>query len=321
MSLNIPKKISDHFSCINLATNGNFSIDQRGIYDNYTSITTSSYLCDCWYISYTDVSSCYAKYEDGVIHFKGYANAGESVYIANRDTYDIGYQTDDESSELYNPITSIAEFIVYTGKLKVISRPRYNSSYYSNDQNNPKTIYTNKSNVFGRASRCIETLGTAINFRALIIVEFLEDGEFDFTLLNFKELSGRFLDNPPLNDSYYNINHDLERCKMWYQTRSEDSSIPVNWYLTWYFVEDHIKFNPQMISTPSVSVVKGNSYIIPYCTTGLPVLINYNNNPLLWQTPILLTNNHLHYQWRFTYGSYTNYQILNVKFTWTAEIA
>ena len=334
MSINLPNKIVEKFSGVNLTTNAIFGIDQRGTYSSFTSLSTGSFLCDCWIVNgETDVSTCYAKCDNGVIYLKGYANAGERIKITNIDKYDFKHNIakttfDDYTliSEDYlkNPfilykcyITSFLDCIVTKGKLKISSRPRYNSSIYTDIFDDAQYVYTNNDTVLTTAAMCKSTSAVSFDARAGIFIDFLEDGEFDLQIFNFREYVGKYK-TPPKYEYQSNVFASLERCRKYYQSGNEVAYHFFYLYVNWH-VETYVFFTPDMVSSPSVSTDIDSSQTFNI----LPFIVNtvYDPPGSEWSTSAqAIDNQKFIFRTSFDFPGGENKQFVQTICTWTAEI-
>lgn len=263
MSLNVLNGYSDVLSRFNLATNGSFRINQRANFLTLTPCTLNDYIADCWYIGEISTDYCEAiQHPNGYLQFQGYGKKGQLIKVVNRDdsTFGLGGVNLNSLSDR-SLLTSACIMKTYDNSvpLKLSTIPRYHTTgdivHYSKEPQFCKFGQgMGVSNSFYEAVSVVETMTHSIDTKADITITLQADGEFNFYISNFRELSGGFRN--PSSDVFTPIADDQLRCEMYYQEVgiSTWNIYPMTYTNGTLETFQFHHFRTKMAGTPSISI-------------------------------------------------------------------
>lgn len=217
--MGIVKGFSDILCPPNLATNGSFLINQRGLFANsappYNPASVGDFFCDAWkFESGTlDTVGAYVGGTGG-LYLYGHGKKGQYITIRNSDktrltsNYLLGIS-------VTKPSLTAAVNVINQGN-KVPIEVAVKSRYLSSDYTLHTPEYVSLKNNEQKQVSCVITTSGAFNYGGVIVIKLLADGEFACVLSNYRELAGAFI-NPPLIASVPYAD-DLLRCKRYYQS-------------------------------------------------------------------------------------------------------
>ena len=200
----------------NLATNGTFRINQRGLFETSGGepAKANDYFADCWAVS-SNTNVDYLTIENNAVHgdavnLRGYGKKGQLIWLRNRsnNTLSGGYMG-------HIPLTTSVMIGVNTNSVPIIGKSlgRYRSSDYNViDESGVYIKQGERKQVIGIIESVLDT--SISQSRVLCYLE--EDGEFHITIGDFIELAGAYR-NPP---KYAPVPYadDLARCMRYFQT-------------------------------------------------------------------------------------------------------
>ncbi len=264
--MGLVKGFTDIIAPQNLATNGGFRINQRGLrVDTFTSIKGGDYIADCWLfhpsssVDYV-VASQSEQYSN--ITFKGYGKKGQGIVVANTDYSRLQPYNNTSAVtrsftaavEIENGRTAYGATVSVPIEVSVVGRYSMHASYAIPYRKIAKVA----SNSTGEAVICYQTNMHVINAADVIYITLLADGEFNFTLENFRLLAGNYV-NPP-KDVGCHLADDLLRCKRYYQSGSFGADVRcISLNTGSASIAQLIPFETQMAGTPTCSIHTGSS--------------------------------------------------------------
>jgi hypothetical protein len=249
---------SDLISRYNLATNGSFGINQRGLFQsdaNYNAnnapVSVGAFVSDSWFLhNITTVDSLHCRnyiFAENYpsLFLKGTGKKGQTVSILSKDVSPLNYPM----SSLIN-LTTAVNFHNIKGVAiipKVASRYRNGANGY---------VYQNVYPLKSGQSRneVLVSLNTVGFFDIPAAIGFVlqADGEFEVQIANFRELPGAFI-NPP-DFCPVHLSEDLARCKRYYQSGAAQYNMRANQFAS--SVAQFalpVQFPIEMAGTPTVS--------------------------------------------------------------------
>jgi len=226
MSKQVVSGYSDVMSRLNLATNGNFRINQRALFGTKAPISVGQFFADTWFVNAnsTDFVECFcdngATGQNNAVTFSGRGKKDQFISFACVANLNHGYNNAGGSDNARVALTSVLTVSNTIGKIPIIASavPPYYSSGYTD-------IYSTGGNPIkgGETKTNIRILATAAQYLNVqsnrgggITVTLLADGEFSFTLGRFQVLAGAFRNPPDFAPVHYA--EDLQRCQRYYQT-------------------------------------------------------------------------------------------------------
>lgn len=256
--MGLVKGFTDIIAPQNLATNGNFNINQRGLFHgSLQDVKLNDYVVDAWYCSDKTVDSLKlqtrpnnAQNPGGFLYFTGHGKKGQIFSIVNVGALLSGH---DVTASVMGwgygdsvPLKILPEAFSYTGNtLKYQSKA---SDYILK----PGTGLQQ----FVRATYRPPWL---MRSPSAIFVELMADGDFKVGLSNFSLIDGVFVNPPKMLQSH--PADDLLRCKRYYQSGSGDfqtNGVDPDG-LTWRLTEQ-INFPVEMAAIPTISTTQLDVY-------------------------------------------------------------
>lgn len=228
--MSVVKGFTDVLQPVNFATNGSFTVNQRNAFNNaFAAAKVGDYVCDAWKIESSTMDSLEAfcgGYTNWGISFQGYGKRGQRIKLRSSDNTP---NAAPHSQLSYVDRTAAVLVSNNTGTvpIKAYVAPRV----HQNDGeaglitwNLDKSVI--KSGTFRNVVCIVNTSIYIKNIYAggFIIVELAADGYFNFTLREYREMYGAYV-NPP--SAPVNYADDLLRCKRYYQSgtlRNEPTS-------------------------------------------------------------------------------------------------
>lgn len=239
----------------NLATNGSFQIDQRGIFSlAWTAANVSDYVADCWKVVIQGIDTAEIVTDGSRLRIRGNGTTGQYIIIENKDRGQLGRVN--ESFGNTDLTASIQAQMITTAPsvpLEIQVQPRYNTSgdswLYTYD---PILEYDSGNDTLVHPVRIINTRTTSFDVGGKIRVMLQEDGDFYVILESYKELAGEYRSPPVYNP--VNYTEDLIRCQAYYQKGSTYGSFPI-FRNTATGLRSYIpvQFATQMASNPTMS--------------------------------------------------------------------
>lgn len=245
MSHNLVHGFSDVMSRYNLIANGNFLINQRGLFTTYTQCYDDDFIADMWRIAFE--SGYYPDYVEGLhdvngrVLFRGIGKKGQYVFLYQNELESYGYSSVMFDSANYVPFTSAAT-VHNLGKtsLSIYTQPKYNNTSQLDMFQTPTLLKNGKIKDFVRV---MKTYVIGPNYRSAIKVTLAEDGPFEFAIYNFRLFQGAYKN--PTDGAYVHPADDIIRCERYYQTGQ-------------YIGDVYVPFRTRMAGTPSVISTSGS---------------------------------------------------------------
>ena len=241
----------------NLATNGAFSIDQRGgkTYGSWYPLDVSDYLVDCWKVIYNTIAftefnvstSSSGGFNNGWIGFRGFGKKGQSISIHSRDEGSFGHN---EVSNNQDVTATVGCANIGGVPVSIWCAPSGTSSI-SKHSHAPVL----KSGESGRAisvssATQVYVDHTQVSNRFAITLQ--EDGEFLFYVYMFNLFAGAFKNPPQFAPVPYA--DDLARCQRYYQTGYYTAHQKAMQYDTNHAIfEERVGYTVPMVSLPTRS--------------------------------------------------------------------
>lgn len=253
---NLVNGYSDLVSRVNLATNGNFRINQRGSFSSFSQVNLNDFVSDCWRVDSCSIDFCECENRPGVVDFRGRGKTGQEITLKNRDMDIFGYPgfSNEESSwrgELTAAVTLQNQS--YSIPVQLTISPRYHTTTQQIIyQNFPiAKEYSGKKVV--TAVQAMKTRVHEFNQEAYIRVYLKADGEFNFALYGFRELAGLYRNPPYFTPVSYA--DDLARCERYYQTgHLTNTYLPMKRTVSGNESLTYVNFRTTMGGSPSTSV-------------------------------------------------------------------
>ncbi len=287
MSLNLVNGFEDIINKCNLTTNGAFRIDQRGNFSTWAPCKVGDYLCDCWKVDSQGIDYVEADFNGDAILFRGHGRKGQSISLENRDKELFGRSTIEDQ---YNrsALTAACQLYLVKGQLRFNVSPRWDTVNdtltYSKDVRCKIGRGTGLGNSNFEAVRVYKTRAFAFDREAYIGITLDADGEFEFWVHNFRELSGAYR-NPP-QDCFVPYAEDLQRCERYYQTGSLDRVyLPLRSTAGSMYCRAQLDFSTVMAGTPSVSAGYGSNFGDLYQIAELGTNTILNDPVSNWNNP------------------------------------
>jgi hypothetical protein len=255
--MGLVKGFTDIIAPQNLATNGQFRINQRTLFNSDAApCLAGDYVSDSWKVDAVTVDYVtaynppYSSGGGGYIRFQGYGRKGQYIKIRNRDAQLLA--GDIHGSQV--PITCSITTKCGPGKVpyKVFNYPRYSTVISTLRSANDSGENIIKPNGYARQVTNVFQTNPVTTLGGYIELNLLADGEFDIYISHYVELIGAYI-HPP---SYIGVNYadDLLRCKRYYQTgsfamRALGASDGVNYRLVM-----SNQFPVEMAGTPTMTI-------------------------------------------------------------------
>ena len=256
----------------NLATNGTFRINQRGLFETSGGepAKADDYFADCWAVS-SNTNVDYLTIENNAVHgdavnLRGYGKKGQLIWLRNRanNTLSGGYMG-------HIPLTTSVRIGVNSNSVPIIGKSlgRYRSSDYNViDESGVYIKQGERKQVTGIIESVLDT--SISQSRVLCYLE--EDGEFHITIGDFIEIAGAFKHPPKYAPVPYA--DDLARCQRYYQDFRLMSggyayrAIPVTNYYNSSISGIRAPLQKRMVANPSVSFSIYNNQVQEFTQTG-----------------------------------------------------
>jgi len=238
---------SDIIAAPNLATNGNFRVNQRNLFITYANVSVNDFLVDAWKVTQLNIDICDAEVTttEEYIALKGYGVKGQTITLTNLDNRSLGMHPNANgqitaSVSLYNQIDGV--------KAKISCSPRQyhfltNTMYDNSPINSGKTT--------GSVVTAVKVLDTHMHSSSLIHpwikMELMASGNFNYSIRAFSEIIGAFR-NPP-SFSPVNYADDLARCERYYQVGETFGD----------GVATFVPFRTKMAGTPTITLTSGSA--------------------------------------------------------------
>lgn len=256
----------------NLATNGDFMIDQRGTFA-FTSwpsgakpIKHLDYICDAWYVEMVTTDYCAAMTaSSGGIGFKGYGKKGQTIIMRNKTS---GRRGDMWGASDRHDSTSTMQVHLESGVgVSAITWPDWGTT--GTWAQSEATIITKPGLHRVKPTIRINDRGNVIG-QAYFQVTLLEDGEFSLIVGNFVHVAGAFK-NPP---RYAPVPYadDLARCQRYYQTGIVQTLALGIDAVTAYQLGRSVDFKTTMSAIPTIAM---SNLAVYEEGSGVEVGINY----------------------------------------------
>lgn len=255
--MGLVKGFTDIIAPQNLATNGCFRINQRGLFaGTYAPIKVGDFLCDVWTLASqttVDYVEALTAANFGYASLKGYGKKGQIIYLYNRDLFPFSGDTSHavQDAPLTASISVRPSPSMNTVPFSVRVYPRRHTNFsvtYMKDY-----IFTPKSGNDGGKAVCAITSDPTFNNGNAVIITLLADGDFLLYLSDYNEVFGNYA-NPPIAPISYH--DDLLRCKRYYQRDYLDiTQKPV--FLSSsgaYSVYQDVKFPVSMAGAPTANI-------------------------------------------------------------------
>lgn len=283
---------SDVASRYNIATNGCFAINQRGLFQDYsgynslsesTALTTGNYICDAWwaYSITVDKVYCYAGTQSNTLNqleLCGFGKRGQIITIMNKEISYLPFRI----IPSLNPTEITAAVEAYAHPQSI----PFSVEVYPRNTSFP-LVYVNKIPIVKQDKQ--EEAVTLVTYQGnptangWIRITLLADGFFKLNIANFREFPG-MLKNPP-KFAPVHPSEDLLRCKRYYQSVLVRQMIPIRGSDNVAFYT--IPFNTQMVGTPSIQITKygfhqfemlpGTSNILNDESNWTPAIVEINS--------------------------------------------
>lgn len=261
----------------NLATNGSFRINQRGLFQSWSlgSCKQGDFVADCWQINLLGVDSLNCMNTSSVfsgaasmrggIQFTGYGKKGQQFSIRSNSIPRLspGYPSYDITN-LKLTATVRARFpagvnleYVPSIPLSVYVSPARDANVNTNAYP-PKlaTLSMNNYNAIHQAVTCIYSAANIDVFTGSeIFVTLLADGDFHFTLSDFALYTGHIANPPQVAE--VPLSEDLLRCKRYYQSGHEEIRALGLDNGTYYQLGARVNFPVEMAGTPTITQTLG----------------------------------------------------------------
>lgn len=264
--MGIVKGFTDVLNPVNLAINGQFHINQRGLFTGgYAAAKVNDYVSDCWQVNMgtnVDYLEVYNDISLNLLKVKGYGKKGQYVDLYNSKAWDNIYRIRSMTRAVETtasfvlrhiagvPIQGRAVPMQLTGNTSVYE---YQPKLKNPSFDKPVGIRTNPVNVSGSSS-----YGQAL-------VYLLADGAFEFAVSDFVNVVGAYV-NPPTVVPVSRA-EDFTRCKRFYQKRSVafygNSLVDISGTPRF---QNAVSFETEMVSTPTVSLVADWNVSTSYVT-------------------------------------------------------
>lgn len=274
----------------NLATNGSFQINQRGLFTSYDNMingvsssavsSVGSYVSDAWVTDgvTTDFCYCYSLSNGWYprLVFKGVGKKGQVITIRSKDTALLTQN----AVELTASVSALNGPGLASIPIQVVCFPRGHAGYMSANYTQWPTLKNGQS---GRAV-CVTSQSTSsVTYGGYIQVTLLADGEYFFQIANYQELPGSFVNPPQFAPVPYA--DDLLRCKRYYQTGTESNMVRFlqrnSTYANFYSLT---RFPIEMANTPSLSFTgsisrpdQGTNTFVELTPNGTSKVFTINN--------------------------------------------
>lgn len=237
--MQLVKGFTDILAPQNLATNGNFRINQRGLFNaSLDPCKVGDYVADCWYIgsNTVDTLSCInrASMADAYsirtagLNFFGSGKKGQTFSIICRDIPRFFPENPHLGPEaIYFTATVRARAVPLVNSdanvtipYTVSVLPPRNSGFWGYRTNKNASINMKRSVNYVTPQQAISCIYTGSNYDiflpAEITITLQADGEFAVVLSDFALYNASY-NNPP-EVSFVHPAEDLLRCKRYYQT-------------------------------------------------------------------------------------------------------
>lgn len=250
--MGIVKGFTDILAPQNLATNGSFRINQRGLFTSgLADAKVGDYVSDCWYVhssTNVDFLQAYNNIPRGELSFSGYGKKGQLIRIYNR------------SVHLLNLPVSTPMTASIIGTYASASSVPLKFAFAPNDSGT--TIHSkwptiSSKNPADTSCWIKHTVPAGHGGYPEIDLLLMADGFFHITFSKASVVMGEYV-NPPTNN-VIPFADDLLRCKRYYQwgrfTQSQSIVLPV-----------------EMAGTPTVTVSKPGLSLYPTSISADDVL-------------------------------------------------
>jgi len=209
MANTILSGLGDVVSKHNLATNGNFLVNQRNNFASATQCIVGDYVADAWQLTDYDIDYLQVVHSSGYITFTGKCQKEQYLVLTNDDISNIGMKGIDITAD--SSVTS-AVSLNSNNMTQIAVSPRYYSEstetiYEHVGSTTPLRPRTEALKVVSSSLQSIDTGGS-------ITVTMLQSGDFEFTIFNYREILGSYR-NPP-DTAAINYAEEIGRCSQYY---------------------------------------------------------------------------------------------------------
>jgi hypothetical protein len=247
----------------NLATNGAFKINQRGITNEstWTPIKADDYVCDAWFVigtSLVDYIECKHSV-NGWISFQGYGKKGQLIQILNKDIQGFGHDKKSVGGVNALPLSASAVIQNPSAGVDLIARAIPKFGIWHNVVQEPETLCKAGTNTQLKPSIFYGDSNPNYTSSGRLIVELEEDGEFLFTVHSYQLVRGLYKNMPWTSPVPYA--DDLARCERYYQTRTAIRSHgrPLKTSSTSIVYREDQAFTTVMAATPTISIISAGA--------------------------------------------------------------
>ena len=270
-------KVVNGFSPIiskyNLATNGSFTINQRGTGDGVIRpVKANDFVSDAWFVhSNTNVDFLQAQnvsinYSN--LALQGRGKKGQMIQINSRDNSNPTYANGVSGLSVITASVNCG----YGGgvPVQVFPFPRYTNNSHTTLLQRGFTASSSRGTGF--ATQIDQFQAISPNMAAGgILIYLLGTGDFNITLNNYMELSGAYA-NPP-EQAPVHPSEDLLRCKRYYQKGTAQLGALGYSDGTVYGLKMNVLFPVEMAGTPTLAM--SNPFVFEE-GSGTNVQANYN---------------------------------------------
>jgi len=246
----IVKGFTDIIAPQNLATNGSFRINQRGLFTSgLADAKLGDYVSDAWFVAgiSTDYCQVHNSISAGTLRLAGYGKKGQAVYVRNKD---LAIRTVSEK------LTMRATLTIAAGSVPVVSEMRVNNAQSTSYNKNASLSIKKLTDV----SVCCATTATTSS-EGYVGFLLLADGAFDVTISDVGVFSGEFV-NPPAK-VIVPYADDLLRCKRYYQRGSLFNRERCTQYTsTWGVSQRGLVLPVEMAGTPTTVTLGYNIFVL-----------------------------------------------------------